>query len=216
MYMFPVLLVNWVHRWRAASAAQSWSVVLAPGRDDIHCSRCEELFKGAPLNHPCRGWEQMNLGGYSKYEWFLGRNYICRCLYVGWGGRAGEWLFRVRGPVRGAEEGKPQWGKYGGITQAACPCMVLYNMVRRATRQRSCNELQWRSFRRAVTLVCHLYWPVTNLAALRCTASRRWMWLVWKGSQTQLAYSSDGQTSVLYESSLAFNEHSYKLRRIRF
>ena len=42
MSMFPVLLVDWVHRWRAASA---WSVVLAPGRDDIHCSGCEELLK---------------------------------------------------------------------------------------------------------------------------------------------------------------------------
>ena len=43
MYMFSVLLVNWAYRWRAASAAQSWSVVLAPGRDDIYVQGA--LFK---------------------------------------------------------------------------------------------------------------------------------------------------------------------------
>ena len=217
MYMFPVHLVDWAHRWRAASAAQSWSVVLAPGRDNIHCSGCEELFKEhLKITNPCQGREQMNLGGYSKYKGFFGRNYLY--VSIRWVGRENwcSWLFRVRGPVMGAEEEKPQWGKYGGITQAACPCMVLYNMVRWATRRRSCNDLQWRSFRRAVTLVFHLFWPVTKLAALRCTASKRWMWLVWKGSQTQLAYSSDGRTSVLYASSLVFSEHSYKLRRISF
>ena len=43
----------------------------------------------------------MNLGGYSKYGWFLGKNYIYRCLYAGWGGRTG---------VRGSFGCGGRWG----------------------------------------------------------------------------------------------------------
>ena len=190
MYMFPVILIDWAHRWRAASAAQSWSVVLTPGRDDIHCSGCEELFKEHLKIILVRGenrwiWEDIpNTNG----SWV---ETIFVCVYtLGGEGTGVCGSFGCRGRWRGkrgeATMGKIWWHHTGCLSMY----MVLYNMVRQATRWRTCNDLQWRSFRRAVTLACHLYWPVTNLAALRCTASRRWMWLVWKGSQMQLAYSS--------------------------
>ena len=123
MYMFPVILVDWAHRWRAASAAQSWSVILTPGRDDIHCSGCEELFKEHLKIILVRGenrwiWEDIpNTNG----SWV---ETICVCVYTL--GGEGELVFVALSGVEageGAKEGKPQWGKYGGITQAACPCI---------------------------------------------------------------------------------------------
>ena len=43
-----------------------------------------------------------------------------------------------------------------------------------------------------------------HLAALRCTFSNCWIWSVWWGSQTGLAYSRIGRTRVLYEISFIF------------
>ena len=178
LYTFSVFSVGWAHCWRAASASQSWSDVLAPWRDDIHCSGYEELFKEHLKNYPCQRPERWICEDIpnTNSSWV-------ETVFVGvytFGGE-GELMFMA---LLGAGS---VWGQknksHNGESMVVSHRLLIHVP--------SCTTWWGGQLGGAPVTTFNgdhpgglSHWFATNLGITRYTASRQWMWLVWKGSQT--------------------------------
>ena len=87
---------------------------------------------------------------------------------------------------------------------------ILYNIVRLASILLWASGRQCKWFSMSVILDVLLYFPVTQRAALLCTISTQWAWVLVWGFHTQLEYSTIGLTSDIY--ALVFSSSRLMLR----